>query len=357
MSWRRHNVLLVNSSSRPAWGSSYTVNVFEPGAYVSGAQTLQTFIPTQGINPIITLNNKVIFETDASTFRQVTATSSSGIIVNQAVSVADNAAIVNLGADTGTTAPNYDGSPLSIYSDPDLQTTLSNAKATSDSLGEYTYYTSVPTLWELIRTSAGTVTDLITDIRDSEPHVVRPEDFGALGDGSTDDANAIQQAVNKAKDLKGRLIFTGGKTYSIRSGIDVDSANDVVIDGNGATIQFPSGLDDEDLLTSDGTGSMFRMIDCNRVKVQDITLNGNLTNRDGYRVGSIPVDSLSCGIWMERCSGITVERCHIFEQMEDGIWVRPDRTNNVTNVDIRIKDNIIERCRRASIVASSANRI
>ena len=57
-----------------------------------------------------------------------------------------------------------------------------------------------------------------------------PEDFGAKGDGVTDDSTAIQNAVNN----KGIILFDSGKNYKITSTIRLDK--ETTLDLNGSTI-------------------------------------------------------------------------------------------------------------------------
>lgn len=59
---------------------------------------------------------------------------------------------------------------------------------------------------------------------------VTPEQFGAKGDGSTDDSSAIQSAV----DNKGMVLFASGKNYKIASTIRL--SKDTTLDLNGAII-------------------------------------------------------------------------------------------------------------------------
>lgn len=73
------------------------------------------------------------------------------------------------------------------------------------------------------------------EISDVSYLCTRPEDYGAVGDGVTDDAVAIQQAVNNA----GWILFATGKTYRVASTIRVKK--NTIIDLNGATIDCATG--------------------------------------------------------------------------------------------------------------------
>lgn len=79
-------------------------------------------------------------------------------------------------------------------------------------------------------------------IDDTAYHV---NDFGAVGNGSTDDSAAIQLALNELRDNGGTLIFSSGSTYKCNSGLalELTSANADVrwsIEGNNAILDFSS---------------------------------------------------------------------------------------------------------------------
>jgi len=70
-------------------------------------------------------------------------------------------------------------------------------------------------------------------------------DFGARGDGNTDDQTAITRALTAAKQAGGGIVrFDGAKTYrvigredlSIEPVFDLDGARNIYIEGNGATL-------------------------------------------------------------------------------------------------------------------------
>ena len=62
-------------------------------------------------------------------------------------------------------------------------------------------------------------------------------DFGALGDDSTNDAAAIQAAVNALPASGGALDFPSGKTFVIGTPINFTGKSDFTVTGYGATIR------------------------------------------------------------------------------------------------------------------------
>jgi parallel beta-helix repeat protein len=65
--------------------------------------------------------------------------------------------------------------------------------------------------------------------------IISVEDFGAVGDGVTDDGPAIQSAINAASAAKAQLNFLG-KTYLVKTAIEVKS--NVSLVGQGDTVIF-----------------------------------------------------------------------------------------------------------------------
>lgn len=61
------------------------------------------------------------------------------------------------------------------------------------------------------------------------------EDFGAIGDGVTDDGPAIQAAINYANSVKGQIVFEG-KTYCIKTAIQLKS--DTALSGVPGTVLY-----------------------------------------------------------------------------------------------------------------------
>ena len=89
---------------------------------------------------------------------------------------------------------------------------------------------------------AGAKTDTVLHVRD----------FGAVGDGVTDDGPALSDAVDAAIAQQATLEFEAGKTYYVATSKNVsgyfktpfvfENANGVTIKGNGATVKVAPGI-------------------------------------------------------------------------------------------------------------------
>ncbi len=71
--------------------------------------------------------------------------------------------------------------------------------------------------------------------------VIYVSDFGAIGDGVTDDTNNIQQAINTAISENKRLVFDHDATYAVSSPINVNNTGNTTksldVDFNGAVLK------------------------------------------------------------------------------------------------------------------------
>ncbi len=66
----------------------------------------------------------------------------------------------------------------------------------------------------------------------TEPHV-HPEDFGAVGDGATDDSRAIQRAIDQAREI-GSAVLLQPQEYRIEEPLSMGGYS---LGGGGGTIR------------------------------------------------------------------------------------------------------------------------
>lgn len=179
-----------------------------------------------------------------------------------------------------------------------------------------------------------------------------PEQFGAVADGTTDDAAAISLAITAAAANNRPLRFTLGKTYAVGStgwvGFLISSA--LTIDGNGATIKalvVPS----QGFTTGVGN-PVFRSASAGTVKVSNLNfdLNGlqvaaldfhntipiveGCAFRNGYATGVGNGSNLSWGIYLTQIPRGGRIAGNIFNVLGYGIYSHTDATMEVYGIEI-----------------------
>ena len=150
----REGRVLISVATDPDFGSSYYVTAYEVGAQVTSGSASTTVTVRAGHG--FAANDKfIVFSgttVDLTKYRTVSAVTST-TLTTTAVSVAAGDLLVNLAADTGVAAPNYDGAGLTIYTDMDYSNVATNNTVTTDSNGKYRYFHKGVARWELVRSS------------------------------------------------------------------------------------------------------------------------------------------------------------------------------------------------------------
>ena len=108
-----------------------------------------------------------------------------------------------------------------------------------------------------------------------EPPGVPFSSYGAVGDGTTDDTEAIQAAL----DAESRLIADPGATYLISSQIDVDQPGDQAVNWNGSTVTANVEVPTAFMIDKRAGGGA--------VYFEDLTVEGNRVIEFGFWILSV----------------------------------------------------------------------
>jgi len=155
---------------------------------------------------------------------------------------------------------------------------------------------------DVIRDIAKSISELAKRVRKLEAHSVREikyvinvRDYGATGNGTTDDTAAIQAAIDSVGATTYycnlALYFPAG-TYYVTSSIDLTDKRNIVIEGAGggydgyATTKILSRADGKPALDLSGSAN---------ISFHDLTIHGDSTN------------SPSCGVLLARSTAATGE--------------------------------------------------
>lgn len=138
----------------------------------------------------------------------------------------------------------------------------------------------------------------------TEVYYVTPEDYGAVGDGTTNDTNAMSQAFNSGMPV----VLTQGKTYFA---MQLTVTRPLLVIGNFATIATRSITAEEynnggqRLLIFDDTATQVLIKDVNFYTTADQTVYGAHGDRDA----AIPNRSMRCAIAAYGVEKLSVINC------------------------------------------------
>ena len=166
----------------------------------------------------------------------------------------------------GATVTVYDanGSPATLYSNNSGTAPTSNPVYTNAD-GEYAFYAANGTYTIQIAATgyAGETKPGVVLFDPKDAGIISVKDFGAKGDGVSDDTAAIQAAVNSASLTGLNVIFPSG-TYNISSTIIVKPNADLPEEGSGSSLHFsqsnPVGLFSDSQAVLKATASMTIMV-------------------------------------------------------------------------------------------------
>ena len=338
----REGRVFISPTSNPAYGIGYYVQALEVGAQVTSASSGTTVTVRAGHG--FAAGDKYMNGTDVTTFSgtlTVQSITSTTLVLSSAYAVSEGDLLVNLGADTGTSEPNYDGAGLTIYTDMDYSNAASRNTVLTDQYGRYRYWHKGIARWELVRSATGLVA-LYTDTGAASAANINVLDYGAVGDGVTDDVSAIQSALNAVPSTGGSVYIPSG-TYIISKSIWVKSNTLVRGDGMGATTLKRSA--NSLSATVDAFQYNNAMVGCgsavltpytnsspgSSITFCDFTVNGNYANQSvtdinnrayGVTTGTVVgTDTGGC------IDGLTVQRVQVINIMQDGFYVA--NSNNV----------------------------
>lgn len=140
------------------------------------------------------------------------------------------------------------------------------------------------------------------------------KDYGATGDGSTNDAPSIQSAISAATSGNGGTVYFPKGTYSISSSLQLSSNVSLVGGGVDATvIRAANGLN-TDMITTAGTGMV---LFCH---IANLTIDGNKANNTSGN-----------SIYAHLAHTWTIETVHVLNSAGVGVFFDGNASNPVVN--------------------------
>ena len=112
---------------------------------------------------------------------------------------------------------------------------------------------------------------------------VSVKDFGATGDGATDDTTFIQNAINSVVTAGGGTVFFPKGTYLITAALTI-GGNNVTLEGvfGATTIKAKDAIDFQNLVTATGRSNL-KISNLPPKSVESMTGMGYTTNNTNHR--------------------------------------------------------------------------
>lgn len=147
---------------------------------------------------------------------------------------------------------------------------------------------------------------------------VSVKDFGAVGDGVTDDTAAIQAALNTIGVSSNNVVFSQGNTYLVNDKLTVSSKSNFVINGNGATIKAANGM------TVAGDKGLLYLLSCTNFSVNNLNFDANRANRT-------PAEVYAHSLTIINCQNFVLNNVNSKNAVCDGMYFgATDNTNTST---------------------------
>jgi len=182
--------------------------------------------------------------------------------------------------------------------------------------------------------------------------VVNVREWGATGDGTTDDRTVIQAAIDFVAGRGGGTVFFPKGTYIIgdasvnssgaaagRCDLEITSSNMTFRGERGAILKAKGGV-----VTSLEMSSLLFAFQKTDITIESLVIDGNKANNDIN-------DNYGNGINIWDCKRVSIINNHIYNCARDGITIT-DQTRlspaALGNEDIMIANNLVTGCRATS---------
>jgi|GEM_PF-898580 Endopolygalacturonase len=188
--------------------------------------------------------------------------------------------------------------------------------------------------------------------------IFRPEQYGAVGDGATDDTEAFQDLGDAVTaNGGGRIILRRSATYRIgqqefsgaadgasyrdQQMLLIEDATGLVIEGNGATLKLndglhygsfdpvtgevydppPGGFTDANYAAT--VGHIVRLVNCTKVRIFDLTIDGNQDELivGGYW-GDVDIQRRANGLTLQDVSEVEISNVTSKNNGLDGCYIK-----------------------------------
>jgi parallel beta-helix repeat protein len=153
-------------------------------------------------------------------------------------------------------------------------------------------------------------------------YTINVRDYGAMGNGTNDDAAAIQLAINAVQNASGGIVFFPPGTYLHNASEIVVSGNNITLEGTGRASIIKNG-------TSNAINGI-KILNSNRIIIKDLAIDGNRAGiANPPTIGTLY--TVLNAIYITGSSDITIDHCYVHDHYDGGILADTSNTLIITN--------------------------
>lgn len=141
------------------------------------------------------------------------------------------------------------------------------------------------------------------------PNWIYVRDYGAIGDGVTDDRTAIQAALDAVPAAGGTVVFDDGKTYYVTGSLQVDSNTTLMGGGYNTVLTCPSA---GWALSAPSNFGIINISQESNIRITNLRVVGTTTQTN--------INNIPKLIFLDRYNVIKVDRCWFENSNAEGIW-------------------------------------
>jgi hypothetical protein len=176
---------------------------------------------------------------------------------------------------------------------------------------------------ELIKHKSDLTNSVERTLKDKFGDIINVKDFGAKGDGVTDDTAAIQAAINTSNLAGGGLVIIPDGNYSFSQ---ITPKSNVTLDGTGTLLQTQVSTSQAGISKAAGAGSLLNF------HIRNLKFDGRRVANPGYQYNAIISIELGSG---ETLNGFTVTNCSMQDAQDHFIrFIATDVSASGSNISV-----------------------
>gem|GEM_PF-3970509 len=156
--------------------------------------------------------------------------------------------------------------------------------------------------------------------------IYKVDDYGAVGDGITDDRTAIMNAINDLKSNGGEVQFTSGKEYLLSLGLNIYDFTESKQYKLTTTSEEKATIKIEDGAPLTWKHWIFCIDNSRNVEINNLILDGNRDTRNP----TVETSGTDCICVLDNCNGLSLRNVKLMNSPADNLYITVRNSSDTT---------------------------